>query len=57
MREIENLTGCPVSEVIEVPSQVDLQSPLEPQLASRLDDLGLSSREWQTEPLLINLSQ
>ncbi|WP_027357203.1 CRISPR-associated protein Csx15 [Desulfofundulus thermocisternus] len=55
LREIENLTGCPVSEVIEVPSQVDLQSPLEPQIASRLDELGLSSRDWQTEPLLLNL--
>lgn len=55
LREIETLAGCAVSEVIEVPSQIDLQSPLEPQIASWLEDLGLSSREWQTEPLLINL--
>jgi hypothetical protein len=55
LREIETLAGCTVSEVIEVPSQVELQSFLEPQIASRLDELGLSPREWQTGPLLINL--
>ncbi|MCL6561052.1 MAG: hypothetical protein K6U74_20145 [Firmicutes bacterium] len=55
LREIEDLAGCKVSEVIDVTSQVDLQSPLEPQIASRLDGLDLSPREWQTEPLLINL--
>jgi len=55
LREIEALAGCTVSEVIEVPSQVDLASPLEPQLSSRLDGLGLSPGEWQTSPLLLNL--
>lgn len=55
LRAIEALAGCTVSEVIEVPSQVDLQIPLEPQIASQLDGLGLSPREWQTGPLLINL--
>jgi len=55
LREIEALAGCTVSEVIEVPSQVDLQSPLEPQISSRLDGLGISPRVWQTEPLLVNL--
>ena len=55
LREIEALAGHAVSEVIEVPSQIDLASPLEPQIASRLDELGLSPREWQTCPLLLNL--
>jgi len=55
LQEIEALAGYAVSEVIEVPSQVDLASPLEPQIASRLDGLGLSPREWQNGPLLLNL--
>lgn len=55
LREIEALTGCAVSEVVEVASQVDLQSPLEPQISPWLDGLGLSPKEWQTEPLLFNL--
>jgi len=55
LREIEVLAGCKVSEVIDVTSQVDLQSPLEPQISSRLDELGLSPREWQTGPSLLNL--
>lgn len=55
LREIEALAGRAVSEVIEVPSQVDLESPLEPQIASRLDGLDFSTREWQNGPLLLNL--
>lgn len=55
LREIEALASCAVSEVIEVPSQVELGSSLEPQISSRLDGLGLSPREWQTGPLLLNL--
>ncbi len=53
--EIEKLAGAAVSEVIEVPSHIDRQSPLEPQIACRLDNLGLGFREWQTEPIIINL--
>ncbi|NPV74235.1 MAG: hypothetical protein HPY89_10775 [Pelotomaculum sp.] len=55
LQEIEALAGCAVLEVIDVPSQVDLASPLEPQLSSRLDELDFSPREWQTVPLLLNL--
>jgi len=55
LQEIKALAGCAVSEVFEVPSQVDLASPLEPQISSRLDGLSLSHREWQTSPLLLNL--
>lgn len=53
--EIEALTGRPVSEVLEVPSQIDPERPLEPQIESMLDGVGLTARQWQVEPLLINL--
>lgn len=55
LREIEALAGFAVSKVFEVPSQVDLASPLEPQLSSRLDGLDFRPQEWQTVPLLLNL--
>ncbi|MBE3588395.1 MAG: hypothetical protein IMW93_07560 [Thermoanaerobacteraceae bacterium] len=55
LQEIKSLAGCEVSEVVEVPSQIDPAKPLEPQIASRLENLGLTSQEWQTQPLLINL--
>ena len=55
LREIEALAGYAVLEVIDAPSQVDLERSLEPQLSSLLDGLGLSPKEWQTSPLLLNL--
>lgn len=55
LQEIETLAGCEVSEVIEVPSQIDPARPLEPQIACRLEDMGLTAQEWQTQPSLVNL--
>ncbi len=55
LREIEALAGYAVLEVIDAPSQVDLERSLEPQLSSLLDGLGLSPKEWQTSPLLLIL--
>ncbi|MGB9887666.1 MAG: CRISPR-associated protein Csx15 [Moorellales bacterium] len=55
LAEVEALVGTAVSEVIEVPSQVDPQQPLEPQVESWLEGLNLTPRQWQTELLLFNL--
>ncbi len=55
LREIEALAGLRVSEVTDVPSQIDPQEPLEPQVEAMLDGLNLTSRQWQTLPLLVNL--
>jgi len=55
LQEIETLTGCEVSEVIEVPSRIDPARPLELQIACWLEDLGLTAQEWQSQLLLINL--
>lgn len=55
LSEIKALTGCPVTEVTDVPSQIDPQKPLEPQIETLLEGLGLTARQWQTEPLVVNL--
>ncbi len=57
LKETAALLGCEVAEieVTEVPSRVDLHLPLEPQVASMLDSLGMNPREWQTLPLVVSL--
>ncbi len=48
------LAGRPAERVVEVPSQVDPQQPLAPQVAALADAAQLSPAEWQSLPLLIN---
>ena len=52
--QIEALTGQSVDRVVEVPSHIDVQQPIEPQVRALADAVGLSSREWQTLPILVN---
>jgi len=52
--QIEALTGQPVARVLDVPAQVDVAEPLEPQVVALVDRVGLSAEEWQTLPLVIN---
>jgi hypothetical protein len=55
LRHIEALTGQPIGQVIEIPSQVDLQQPLAPQIVAMADAAGLTPQQWQTESILVNL--
>ena len=55
LREIETLVGQPVARAIECPVQLDTQQPFAPQVAALMEAVGLSPREWQTLPLLVNL--
>lgn len=52
--QISELLGEAV-EVIEVPFQLDLFSPLPPQVTEIVDRIGLSSAEFQTVPIVVNL--
>ena len=52
--QIESLAGQPVEQIIEVNSQVDISQPLAPQITQMIDSVGLTSMQWQTEPILIN---
>lgn len=55
LAQIAELTGGAVEQVIEVHSQVDPQQPLAPQVTAMADAAGLTSGQWQSAPLLINL--
>jgi len=57
LKETAALLGCEVAdiEVADVPSRVELHMPLEPQVASMLNSLGMDPREWQTLPLVVHL--
>jgi hypothetical protein len=55
LRHIEALFGQPIDRVIEIPSQVDLQQPLAPQIVAMADAAGLTPQQWQTESILVNL--
>jgi len=54
LAQIEALTDEQVERVIEIPSQVDPQQPLVPQVAALADQAGLSPAEWQSLPILVN---
>lgn len=52
---IEALTGQPVGEVIDVPTQFDEQQPFAPQLAALMAAIDLTPAQWQGEPILVIL--
>lgn len=52
--EIEALTKISVHNMRDVPSLINPDRPLTPQIEAMLDSLGLTAQEWQTKPLLIN---
>ena len=52
--QIEALTGQTIERVVDIPSQIDVQHPLAPQVVAMADAAGLSPAEWQTLPILVN---
>lgn len=52
--QIEALTNTSVEDIRTIPVQIDQSEPLEPQITTIVDSVGLSSEEWQTRPLLVN---
>ncbi|MGB9791021.1 MAG: CRISPR-associated protein Csx15 [Thermacetogeniaceae bacterium] len=53
LQQLEELLGNKVERVIEIDAQIDLQQPIAPQIAALADRAGLTSKEWQTLPILI----
>ena len=51
---IERLAGKPVTRFLQVPCQLELAQPLAPQISQLLDQVGLTSVAWQSEPVLLN---
>jgi hypothetical protein len=54
LAQIETLAGSVVEKIRNIPVEINQEEPLEPQIVAVVDNLGLSSVEWQTCPLLIN---
>ncbi len=52
-RVIEQMTGQRV-DIIMIPSQMDVQQPLAPQMAAMVEAAGLTPEQWQTESILIS---
>jgi hypothetical protein len=52
--QIEAILHTTIEEVRNVRVQIDQAEPLEPQIRAIVDTVGLSSEEWQTQPLVIN---
>ncbi|HXG67497.1 MAG TPA: CRISPR-associated protein Csx15 [Blastocatellia bacterium] len=53
--EVATLTGQPVVRVMDVKTQFDHTQPFILQIRALVESAGLSTQEWQTAPLLINL--
>ena len=55
LTQVEMLIGLPVDEVLDIPTHFDSEQPIAPQVTTLVEGIGLTSTEWQTLPLLINL--
>lgn len=55
VQSIEVLTGQRVERVIEQTTHFDTGQPFAGQVAALVDAVGLTSHEWQTLPILVNL--
>jgi len=55
LAQIETLTASPISEVRGEMAKLDNALPFEQQVRGMVERVGLSSDEWQTGPLLVNL--
>ena len=54
VKKIEDITSQPVERVLEVHTQIDAQQPLIPQVVALADQVGFSTRAWQTQTCLVN---
>lgn len=54
LKQIKRLTNQKVTLTIEVPTEVNPQGNIPPQVIKLIEQTGLSSTEWQTSRLLIN---
>lgn len=52
--QVEALVGQPITDLIEVPSQIDVTQPLAPQIGALIAGLEIAPRRWQNEQWLVN---
>jgi len=53
LARLETLTGQPIERVIEIPTQVDTQADLVPQVVALADACQLSPAQWQQASVLV----
>ncbi|MCA9936944.1 MAG: hypothetical protein KC415_23575 [Anaerolineales bacterium] len=53
-QQIEEMANEPITAVYDTPCQFENSQPLLPQVKGHIDDVPLTSTQWQTEPLLVN---
>ncbi len=54
LAQIEAHTGQTISQTVEVPSQVQVQDLLPPQITRLVDAALLTPAQWQNEAILVN---
>lgn len=54
LAQVQALTGRPISQIIELPSHIQAQERLPPQIAKLVEAAGLTPAQWQNEAILIN---
>lgn len=54
LRAIQGLAAQPIARLIERQVHLDPDAPFAEQVVSLVDALGLTPREWQNEPILVN---
>lgn len=53
LARLETLAGQPIERVIEIPTQVDTQAELVPQVVALADACGLTPAQWQQASVLV----
>lgn len=54
LAQIEDLAALAMEQVIDVPVQIDIATPISPQAEALADACGLTTEAWQTADLLVN---
>lgn len=54
LAEVAALVGGEPVQVIDVPTQMDLQQPMRPQVEALVAEAGLSAAQWQSEAIIVN---
>ena len=53
--QIETLTRQKIEQAVDIKVQFNNDQPFQPQLQELMTKIQLTSKEWQTKPILVNL--
>lgn len=52
--QIEDLSGTSIEDIITIPTRINEEEPLQPQITSLIDAIDQSSQDWSKRHILIN---